>query len=196
MKKALLFLLCFCFYITMYGCGKEEPQGTQPPALEQHEVNTNNSVSKAAIKTSCEDFIKAYATNDGVTVGKLLNGDDTPVDFSGLNGILAANMDPSIEIQDISVENGEATVQANVKNIDLAKALSQVPDSIQDKDAASAYLRTVLTPGNNEKIVYPVSILLIQHGDQWQIQMTPSLSNALLAGYNDLLTEGMEGIER
>lgn len=196
MKRVILLLLCSCLIWTMWGCGEDEVSTTQPQAAGQSSGSPQAPVSTAPIKACCEEFIKAYAAKDGETAGKLLNGDDTPVDFSGLSGLLAENMDPAIEIQDVSVSGDEATVQANVKNINISSVLTAAPDSIRDRDGAAAYLQAALEPGKNEKVVYPVSILLIWQGDQWRIQMTPSLSNALLAGYNDLLTEGMEDIER
>ena len=139
-------------------------------------------------KAACESFLQAYVSLDGEEVAKSLGGMNGAEEFSDLQGAVAQRI--AYQTKGVQMEEGRAVVSTVITAIDLEAVFSSLPEGIDSAEGAKEALLQAFAADDVPMRV--VEIELLGSADDWTVQMTPELSDALLGGYHSLMETLME----
>ena len=141
-------------------------------------------------KAACESFLQAYVSLDGEEVAKSLGGMNGAEEFSDLQGAVAQRI--AYQTKGVQMEEGRAVVSTVITAIDLEAVFSSLPEGINSAEGAKEALLQAFAADDVPMREFVVEIELLGSADDWTVQMTPELSDALLGGYHSLMETLME----
>ena len=141
-------------------------------------------------KAACESFLQAYVSLDGEQVAKSLGEMNGAEEFSDLQGAVAQRI--AYQTKGVLMEEGRAVVSTVITAIDLEAVFSSLPEGINSAEGAKEALLQAFAADDVPMREFVVEIELLGSADDWTVQMTPELSDALLGGYHSLMETLME----
>ena len=143
------------------------------------------------------EFLESYRRADGQTCGKLLYNNflGVPIEFSETEGLLAKGINN--KIVKCQYKNGIMCITVEIENIDFQQVFEALVK--QQNDVTEEELNNQISKEqekNENRKVFECNIFLYKVEDEWKLDMTDELSNALHGGMNeyiDSLISGEEG---
>ena len=165
-KEFTALLLCLALAASCMGCGGGRKE-------EAREV--------------CEDFFDAYVSCDGEELAEKMEGLEESVPFGGLQQQMAEGMD--FETKKVKSEGDTMLVSAVITSVDLRRVLESLPETVDSIEAAKEALAEAFAERDVPLREFEVDVVLVQEDDEWVVQMTPGLADALLGGYYSMIEE-------
>ncbi len=173
MKRQVTFFLhgaiALCLLLSLTACRKEEDE----------------------TRTFCEAFFDAYVENDSDALEQALAMSEEDVQLGKLQSQIAKHLTVKVEASEVGED--AATISATITNVDLEAVLHMLPEQTDNVEDARKELLKLLEEEDLPMKEFPVQIELIKD-EEWTVTLTPELSNALLGGLADLLSEEMEEV--
>ncbi len=182
----LMLALLLAFSLAFTGCANPDAEDDSHRRDEEEEEEIYQADPEEALET-CEDFFDAYRELDSAKTGSLLTGMGEPYPFGTLTGILARNM--QVDLEAGALEEDMCRIPATIETVDLQAVFRGLPDTIASTEEASAWLADALSADDAPRQTYAVEVLMVLDGEDWKVELTGALSNALLGGYFSLLDE-------
>lgn len=166
--NCLIGVLLSIFCITLTGCSSED-----------------NEKCKSVV----EDFLTAYQMLDG-SAGDYLANRTEEIQFNGVQAQLAEQMTFSVET--VKKENEKYVVTAQISTVDFKGTFESVATSIDETTSEDEILEKLYDAISSETPqikTFSVEIPVQKYGEDYRIELTPELSNALFGGFNEYLSE-------
>lgn len=166
--NCLIGVLLSIFCITLTGCSSED-----------------NEKCKSVV----EDFLTAYQMPDG-SAGDYLANRTEEIQFNGVQAQLAEQMTFSVET--VKKENEKYVVTAQISTVDFKGTFESVATSIDETTSEDEILEKLYDAISSETPqikTFSVEIPVQKYGEDYKIELTPELSNALFGGFNEYLSE-------
>lgn len=169
LKCVIIVILCIC----LIGCGSKD-------------VKTCKSV--------VEDFLTAYQMLDS-RAGEYLANRTEEIQFLGVQALLAEQMTFSVEKAE--KEDDGYLVTTQISTVDFKEIFESVVASVDEttsEEVVLAKLYDAIESGSSQTRTFEVEIPVQKYDEDYKIELTAELSNALFGGYNEylsVLTGGM-----
>ena len=140
-------------------------------------------------KSVVENFLTSYQTLDG-SAGKYLANRTDDIQFTGIQALLAEKMTFSIE--NVKKEDEKYLVCAQISTADFKKIFESVALSIDETTSQDEVLEKfydAIDSNSTQIKTFSVEIPVQKYGEDYKIELTPELSNALFGGFNEYLSE-------
>lgn len=193
MKKWLRLLTLFVLVLALAltGCTAQSDRGSSrdDDDDDDRQEDIRTEVNYDPPEEVCEAFFAAYITLDGETAGALLSGMGEPYSFGTLTGLLAQNT--KVTLGDAETEEETCRIPATVETIDLQAVLENIPEDTASTGEAGAWLAEALSDADAPRKTFETEVWLVLEEDEgWRVELTPSLSDALMGGYLTMLSAG------
>ncbi len=153
-------------------------------------VGCSSNVSDTEVRTLTENFLNAYKNKQSDAVSYLDNSLDNPsMEFNGFQALLAEKIEFSVK--GVDRKDGEIIVSVEIINVDLKQEFIETTDALGEyatQEEILSALKSRLESPDCATRRFDCEIA-ISDTDNPKIIMTESLSNALLGGYNEYLSE-------
>ena len=174
LRRISLLLCTVLLSAVLFGCGRAETESEQ------------------AARQGCDAFLTAYVAGDSAAVEDTLYlpglfGGATQGD--GILNAIASRM--KYQIQSVS-ESGDGVVeiQAQITTVDLRALLESLPDGISSKEEARTAMIDQAPSAPTARFDATFSMRL--QDEQWTVEPSISLVNALTGGLCDILSSAEE----
>lgn len=165
--------LVLVFLFLLVGCGSEHT-----PESEK-------------VQKAVESFLTLYQQRNGDAASLLSSYQNDQISFDGFQGLFAEKITYSVK-RVRKESDGSYVATANITNIDFKKIMedveSRLPETGTEEDVLGMLKETIASDDCPMR-TYPVEISVIVAEDGCKLVMTGELSNALLGGYNEYLSE-------
>lgn len=140
-------------------------------------------------KSVVEDFLTAYQMQDS-SAGEYLANQTAEIQFNGVQALLAEQMTFSVEKTKKKDEGYLVTTQ--IRTVDFKEVFESVAVSIDETESEKEILDKLYDAISSESAqikTFSVEIPVQKYGEDYKIELTAELSNALFGGFNEYLSE-------
>lgn len=141
-----------------------------------------------------EDFLTAYQSLDN-SAGEYLANWTEEVQFNGVQALLAKQMTFSVE--KAKMKDGGYLVMTEISTIDFKATFESVATSVNEAASEETILDKLYDALESESPqirTFSVNIPVQKYDEEYKVELTSELSNALFGGYNEYLSELTGGI--
>lgn len=140
-------------------------------------------------KSVVENFLTSYQMLDG-SAGQYLANRTEDIQFDGIQALLAEQMTFSVE--SAKKEDEKYLVYAQISTADFKEIFESVVLSIDETTSQDEVLEEfydAIDSNSTQIKTFSVEIPVQKYGEDYKIELTPELSNALFGGFNEYLSE-------
>lgn len=164
LKCVIIVILCIC----LTGCGSKDAE---------------------TCKSVVEDFLTAYQKLDS-TAGEYLANRTEEIQVLGVQALLAEQMSFSVE----KAEKGDNgyLVTTQISTVDFKETFESVVASVDETTSEKVIVDKLYDAIGSESPqirTFAVEIPVQKYDEDYKIELTAELSNALFGGYNEYLSE-------
>lgn len=168
LKKSFIVILTIVF-ICMTGCDSDE---------------------KDVCKAEVEEFLTAYQSLDGDANQYLANKIEK-IEYNGIQGLLAEQI--TFSVNNVKkYEDDSYIVTTQITNVDFKEAFETVTEDVNEETPVEVIIEKLYEIVKSDSAPhrdFTIEIKLNKYGNEYKIELTEELSNALFGGYNEYLSE-------
>lgn len=150
------------------------------------------SSEKKEVKAVCSTFFEAYAKGDTQALQAAFGESFGSAEPGELELALAKHL--IITLENPETEEDTASMPAVITNVDIDAVLHMLPDETDSVEAAREELLRLFERDDLPTKEFQVELQLVRNGEDWNMVLTPELSNALLGGFGTIAAEMMEDL--
>ncbi len=167
-KKICSFSLIIMFCISLIGCKAED-------------VKTCELIVK--------DFLTAYQKQDS-NAGIYLANRPEEIQFNGVQALLAEKL--TFSVDSVKKEDDRYLVSTTIATVDFRSVFENLIETVDETTSEEVIMENLyqmLGSESSQIKTFAVDIPVQKYGEEYKIELTPELSNALFGGYNEYLSE-------
>jgi len=158
--------------------------------------NSGDNKEKIIVKGVVTDYLTKYKNLDGSCLQYLaMNITGSDMEFKGMQELFAKQLE--FKIKSVKKTEDYYTVKTEIENVDYGNVMYKLKNEYADSttitgEKLTALIMSELAKSDVAKRNFSCDIIVSRYGNEYRIQMTPDLSNAILGGFNEFLENEIE----